>query len=223
MKVLVTSLPGVLIIEPKVFDDERGFFMETYHEKRYREAGVNLSFVQDNFSYSVYGTLRGFHYQYPQGQAKLVQVLMCEVFDVAVDIRQGSPNGVVSIFPIKTGDNCSFLKGMHTVFVYLVKLQCLSTNVPIFTRLKAKEEFSGPILVWELSGLSIIRCFQRRTVTINALRMCPSTPFQYMREKADPHMGKIQINLLKINCTIHICKHIQKNANLMVMTDIAPN
>ena len=91
MKVLETSLPGVLIIEPKVFDDERGFFMETYHEKRYREGGVDLSFVQDNFSHSVYGTLRGLHYQHPHGQAKLVQVLMGEVFDVAVDIRRGSP------------------------------------------------------------------------------------------------------------------------------------
>ncbi|MBN2514838.1 MAG: dTDP-4-dehydrorhamnose 3,5-epimerase [Deltaproteobacteria bacterium] len=91
MKVLETSLPGVLIIEPKVFDDERGFFMETYHEKRYRESGIDCCFVQDNFSYSVYGTLRGLHYQYPNGQAKLVQVLMGEVFDVAVDIRRGSP------------------------------------------------------------------------------------------------------------------------------------
>jgi dTDP-4-dehydrorhamnose 3,5-epimerase len=91
MKVLETSLPGVLIIEPRVFDDERGFFMETYNEKRYREAVVDLSFVQDNFSHSVYGTLRGLHYQHPHGQAKLVQVLMGEVFDVAVDIRRGSP------------------------------------------------------------------------------------------------------------------------------------
>jgi len=91
MKVIETSLPGVLIIEPKIFDDARGFFMETYHEERYREAGVDCRFVQDNFSYSVYGTLRGLHYQYPHGQAKLVQVLMGEVFDVAVDIRRGSP------------------------------------------------------------------------------------------------------------------------------------
>jgi dTDP-4-dehydrorhamnose 3,5-epimerase len=91
MKVIETSLPGVLIIEPRIFDDERGFFMETYHEKRYREAGVDLCFLQDNFSYSIYGTLRGLHYQYPHGQAKLVQVLLGKVFDVAVDIRRGSP------------------------------------------------------------------------------------------------------------------------------------
>lgn len=91
MKISETSLPSVLMIEPKIFNDDRGFFMETYHEERYRGAGINLRFVQDNFSYSVYGTLRGLHYQYPHGQAKLVQVLMGEVFDVAVDIRRGSP------------------------------------------------------------------------------------------------------------------------------------
>ena len=91
MRVRDTALPGVLIIEPDVFEDNRGYFMETYHQKKYAEVGVDCAFVQDNLSYSIYGTLRGLHYQYPHSQAKLVQVVMGEVFDVAVDIRRGSP------------------------------------------------------------------------------------------------------------------------------------
>ena len=91
MKVLKTVLPGVLIFEPVVFEDRRGYFLETYHQERYDEAGLDCSFVQDNLSYSIHGTLRGLHYQYPYGQAKLVQVIKGEVFDVTVDIRRGSP------------------------------------------------------------------------------------------------------------------------------------
>ena len=91
MKVTPTSIPGVLIIEPEAFEDNRGFFMETYHKERYERSGIDLIFVQDNLSYSVQGTLRGLHYQHPHTQAKLVQVLVGEVFDVAVDIRRGSP------------------------------------------------------------------------------------------------------------------------------------
>jgi len=91
MKVLETALPGVLILEPAVFEDRRGYFLETYHRQRYDEAGVKCQFVQDNLSYSVRGSLRGLHYQYPHGQAKLVQVIKGEVFDVAVDIRRSSP------------------------------------------------------------------------------------------------------------------------------------
>lgn len=91
MKIIQTALPGVLILEPRVFGDERGFFMETFHAKRYAEAGVAGSFVQDNFSRSVKGTLRGLHFQQPNAQGKLVQVLAGAVFDVAVDVRRGSP------------------------------------------------------------------------------------------------------------------------------------
>ena len=91
MKIIETKLPGVLIIEPDVFGDSRGFFMETYHKERYRAIGIEAEFVQDNTSFSRKGTLRGLHFQYPHGQAKLVQVFMGEVFDVAVDIRKGSP------------------------------------------------------------------------------------------------------------------------------------
>ena len=91
MNVIPTSLDGVLIIEPKVFDDPRGYFMETHHRKRYREAGIDCEFVQDNISYSVQETLRGLHYQLPHAQAKLVQVLTGDIYDVAVDIRRESP------------------------------------------------------------------------------------------------------------------------------------
>jgi dTDP-4-dehydrorhamnose 3,5-epimerase len=91
MKVLETSLPGVLTIEPDVFGDERGFFMETWNGRRYEEAGLPGRFVQDNLSYSARGVLRGLHFQNPRPQGKLVSVLRGEVFDVAVDIRVGSP------------------------------------------------------------------------------------------------------------------------------------
>lgn len=91
MKVIETDLPGVLIIEPQVFGDPRGFFKETYHEARYREAGIPVHFVQDNHSRSRQGVLRGLHYQLVQPQAKLVAVTRGRVFDVAVDIRRGSP------------------------------------------------------------------------------------------------------------------------------------
>ena len=91
MKVHSTELDGVLIIEPRVFADRRGYFMESYQKQRYREAGIHTEFVQDNISHSVRHTLRGLHYQYPNAQAKLVQVLQGEIYDVAVDVRQGSP------------------------------------------------------------------------------------------------------------------------------------
>lgn len=91
MKVTQTPLAGLLIIEPKVFGDERGFFLETWARKRYQEMGINVDFVQDNLSFSRHGVLRGLHFQNPQAQGKLVYVLQGEVFDVAVDIRKGSP------------------------------------------------------------------------------------------------------------------------------------
>jgi dTDP-4-dehydrorhamnose 3,5-epimerase len=91
MKTQKTELDGVLIIEPDVLDDQRGYFFETYQRQRYANAGINADFVQDNLSFSIKGTLRGLHYQHPHGQAKLVQVIQGEVFDVAVDIRRKSP------------------------------------------------------------------------------------------------------------------------------------
>lgn len=92
MNIVKTTLPGVLLIEPRVFSDERGFFYESYQARRYEEAGIPARFVQDNLSRSGRGVLRGMHYQLGRPQAKLVQVIRGEVFDVAVDIRKGSPN-----------------------------------------------------------------------------------------------------------------------------------
>lgn len=91
MKCVETRLPGVLVIEPRVFGDARGFFYESYNEAKYREAGIDRRFVQSNVSRSARGVLRGLHYQWPNPQGKLVSVLEGEVFDVAVDIRRGSP------------------------------------------------------------------------------------------------------------------------------------
>ena len=91
MNVHETDLPGVLILEPRVFGDDRGFFMETWNGRRYGDLGIPNHFVQDNLSYSVRGVLRGLHFQNPMAQGKLVCVLRGEVFDVAVDIRVGSP------------------------------------------------------------------------------------------------------------------------------------
>ena len=86
-----TKLEGVKLITPKVFEDERGFFMETYNSVTFGPAGLPISFVQDNHSKSQKGVLRGLHYQYPNWQGKLVRVIAGEIYDVAVDIRRSSP------------------------------------------------------------------------------------------------------------------------------------
>ncbi len=91
MKFVPTRLPGVLLVEPPVFRDERGFFLECYHADKYRQGGIALPFVQDNHSRSARGTLRGLHAQWRKPQGKLVRVLSGEIWDVAVDVRRGSP------------------------------------------------------------------------------------------------------------------------------------
>ncbi len=91
MNILPTSLKGLRIIEPNVFEDERGYFLETYHHERFQSAGLDANFVQDNLSFSKQGTLRGLHFQLTKPQTKLVQVVTGEIFDVAVDIRPESP------------------------------------------------------------------------------------------------------------------------------------
>jgi dTDP-4-dehydrorhamnose 3,5-epimerase len=91
MNVVMTELPGLLIVEPRRFRDDRGFFFESFNEVNYARAGLPSRFVQDNISYSDPGILRGLHYQLPNPQGKLCSVLRGEVFDVAVDIRKGSP------------------------------------------------------------------------------------------------------------------------------------
>jgi dTDP-4-dehydrorhamnose 3,5-epimerase len=105
MKVIETSLPGALVLEPQVFGDARGFFYESYNEAKYRAAGVDHRFVQSNVSRSARGVLRGLHYQWPNPQGKLVSVLEGEVYDVAVDIRRGSPTFGQSVGVMLTADN----------------------------------------------------------------------------------------------------------------------
>lgn len=92
MNVRSTELPGVLVVEPQIFGDARGFFLETYQYERYVAAGISGPFVQDNLSRSGKDIIRGLHYQEPRPQGKLVQVLRGAVWDVVVDVRKGSPN-----------------------------------------------------------------------------------------------------------------------------------
>ncbi len=92
MRFVPTAIPGVIVVEPRVWRDERGFFLEAYHKERYAEGGIDALFVQDNHSRSTRGTLRGLHAQLRRPQGKLVRVIEGEIYDVAVDIRRGSPH-----------------------------------------------------------------------------------------------------------------------------------
>ena len=116
MKVEPARIPELLIIEPTVFGDARGFFMESYSRERYAEAGLPRDFVQDNVSLSARGILRGLHLQHPRDQGKLCQVLDGEVFDVAVDLRVGSPTfgrwGPSRSLP-KTSGSSTSRQGLH--------------------------------------------------------------------------------------------------------------
>jgi dTDP-4-dehydrorhamnose 3,5-epimerase len=105
VRVETTPLPGVLVVRPDVYRDPRGFFLETYHARRYAERGIAATFVQDNHSNSTLGTLRGLHAQRTRPQGKLVRAVAGEMFDVAVDIRRGSPT-FAQWFGIRlSGDN----------------------------------------------------------------------------------------------------------------------
>lgn len=109
MRVVETQLPGPLILEPRLFGDSRGFFLESYNVKTYADAGLDVAFVQDNHSRSARGVLRGLHYQIRQPQGKLVRVVRGAVFDVAVDLRRSSPT-----FGQWTG--CELSEGNHRQF-----------------------------------------------------------------------------------------------------------
>ncbi len=120
MQISETSLPGVLIIKPRVFEDPRGFFMETYRQNVLAEAGIREIFVQDNHSRSSRGVLRGLHYQLRNPQAKLCRVTQGEVLEVAVDVRAGSPNIAEGVSVVLSGENHSQLfipKGFAHGFV----------------------------------------------------------------------------------------------------------
>jgi dTDP-4-dehydrorhamnose 3,5-epimerase len=105
VNIINTELPGVSIVEPKVFGDARGFFLESYNAERYHAAGITTDFIQDNHSFSGRGVLRGMHYQVRRPQAKLVSVIAGEVFDVAVDVRENSPTFGKWVGVTLSGDN----------------------------------------------------------------------------------------------------------------------
>ena len=105
MKFQPTAIPDVILVEPAVFPDDRGFFLETYHQKKYADGGIPGLFVQDNHSYSIRGTLRGLHAQLRQPQGKLVRAVQGEIFDVAVDIRPDSPTFGQWVGEILSGEN----------------------------------------------------------------------------------------------------------------------
>ena len=105
MEVIDLKIPEVKLIKPKIFPDDRGFFQQTYHEKQYREAGIDAQFVQDNWSRSTKGVLRGLHYQLKHAQDKLIHVICGEIFDVAVDIRKGSPTFGKWVGAVLSGTN----------------------------------------------------------------------------------------------------------------------
>jgi dTDP-4-dehydrorhamnose 3,5-epimerase len=105
VKIIETSIPDVKIIEPKVFGDERGFFLETFRDDWFRENVADVTFVQDNHSKSAQGILRGLHYQTQQTQGKLVRVTQGEVYDVAVDMRQSSPTFGQSVGVLLSAEN----------------------------------------------------------------------------------------------------------------------
>jgi dTDP-4-dehydrorhamnose 3,5-epimerase len=105
MDFLSTELPGVIVVAPDVHRDPRGFFVETYHAPRYAAAGIDATFVQDNHSRSVRGTLRGLHAQLSRPQAKLVRVLAGEIWDVVVDVRRGSPTFKRWVSVVLSSDN----------------------------------------------------------------------------------------------------------------------
>ena len=105
MNFFTTEIPDVILIEPRVFGDERGFFMETYQQQKYATAGIDHLFVQDNHSRSIRGTLRGLHYQIRHTQGKLVRVVQGEIYDVAVDMRADSPTFRHSVGMVLSAEN----------------------------------------------------------------------------------------------------------------------
>ena len=111
MNVISLEIPDVKLVKPRVFPDDRGFFLQSYHCEQYREAGIEVRFVQDNWSRSVKGVLRGLHYQLNNPQDKLISVVRGAVFDVAVDIRRGSPTFGLWVGEILSDDN------KHQMFV----------------------------------------------------------------------------------------------------------
>ncbi len=187
MKIIETSIRDVLLLDPVLHGDERGFFMEVWNRKTFSNVGITDDFVQDNHSRSVRGTLRGLHYQINHPQGKLVRVIVGEVFDVAVDLRRGS-----STFGMWTGANLSasnrrmmwvppgFAHGFYVTseyaeFVY----KCTDFYMPSYER-----AIVGTILRCASNGrcsMNIPRCFRPRIVQLPFLRM-----LKFLKKQSQP-------------------------------------
>ena len=166
MKVSQTELSGVLVIEPQVYGDERGWFLEVWHESRYGEAGLPTRFVQDNASWSRHGVLRGLHFQHPRGQGKLVYVLVGEVFDVAVDVRVDSPTFGRWTGLTLSAENRRQLyipPGFAHGFCVTGENALFATNAATFTPRRWSTQYVGTIARLASPGRLKVRSCQRRT------------------------------------------------------------
>jgi dTDP-4-dehydrorhamnose 3,5-epimerase len=138
MKIETTSLPGVLLVVPRVFHDDRGFFLETYHRDKFDAGGVDVTFVQDNHSRSQHGTLRGLHAQTRKPQGKLVRCIEGEIYDVAADVRRGSPTFGKWVGVVLSAQNFrqlyvppGFVHGFYTVSEFAqVEYKCTDVYDP---------------------------------------------------------------------------------------------
>ncbi len=156
MQLIETPIDGLLEIQPKIFGDRRGFFLETWQKQRYEEVGIRYEFVQDNRSYSSKGTLRGLHFQKRFPQGKLVSVIHGEVFDVAVDLRKGSKTFGKWFGLILSGEKCNQLwipPALHTDFMFFQKQPSLNINAQIIIIPKPKLVSCGMTKTSGLSGL----------------------------------------------------------------------
>jgi dTDP-4-dehydrorhamnose 3,5-epimerase len=159
MKVKETPIEGALVIEPAIFSDERGFFMETWNAEPFRQAGVRGPFVQDNHSHSIRGVLRGLHFQSPRAQGKLVRAVRGAVFDVVVDIRKGSTTFGAWFGETLTGDNRLMMwvpPGLAHGFLVLsaeadVIYKCTDVRVPSDERIIRWDDPDLSI-AWPLEG-----------------------------------------------------------------------
>jgi dTDP-4-dehydrorhamnose 3,5-epimerase len=183
MNVTETELLGVLLIEPRVFGDSRGFFLETFSEQRYAELGITAPFIQDNWSHSCRGTLRGLHFQIQQPQGKLVHVMQGEIFDVAVDVRQDSPTFGKSMGVTLSAENKrqlwippGFAHGFTVLsetadFVY----KCTDNYAPEHERtLLWNDESIG--VEWQLDGEPILSDKDRNGTTFDKLETFATSP-----------------------------------------------
>jgi len=166
MQFIPTELPGVVLIEAKAFEDERGYFMETFHRPKFAAAGMDVEFLQDNHSFSRHGVLRGLHYQITQPQGKLVRVVRGSVFDVAVDVRRSSPTFGRWVGYDLTDSNRRQLyipPGFAHGFCVTSDAAEWSTNAPTSTSRRPSEPLSGTIRRSAFSGQLPARSYRPKT------------------------------------------------------------